>query len=410
MDDRSETPPPSLAFVFLTFLRVGSVAFGGFMSLVSVVESVIVDRRRLLDHNDMLDGISLANLMPGPLAVNVVAYVGYRLRGGGGALAAVTGVLLPSFLLVLLLTDLYFRYGELEALTAVFAGFTPAVAAVIAAVVWRMAQKTLVNHIARLLAAGSLGALLLVPAEHKLAATFCIMFACGLIGLIWCDRPPAGAARPQPKPLPKVRMTLSVLAIGTLATLSVVPLDLEPDGLTRIGLTFSGLSVMLFGGGYVMIPMIQEVVVDQYGWLEPQQFIDGIALGQVTPGPILISATFIGHAVAGFAGALVATIAIFFPPALLLVTASHGLDAIKHSPRIAAAMRGIRCAVIAMILTATWSVFSSAVPQGLADPAQFGFAAFVFAASLLAQLRYRIDVIWVIPVAGLAGYLWSLAA
>lgn len=397
-----------LAGIFLLFLRIGSVAFGGFMALVSVIETEVVERRKLLEQEDMLDGISLANLMPGPLAVNVVAYVGYRLKGWRGALAAATGVLLPSFLLLLLLTDLYFRYGELDALGAVFAGITPAIAAVITSVAWRMGKKNLTGTAQRLLALASAAILLAIPREAKLVTTFAIIGSFAVIGLLLFREDPQGTnygSSPVRGGLPVARMAITVGLLATLAVTSTLPLGIDPNGLPRLGLTFGGLSVMLFGGGFVMIPMIQDVVVTQYGWLGEQQFIDGIALGQVTPGPILISATFIGQAVAGLAGALVATISIFAPPAILMVTASEGLEVIKGSPRVGAALRGIRCGVIGMILTAAWVVLRSTVPAGLSDPAQLITAAVIFAGSLLALVRWKLDVVWVIPAAGLLGFL-----
>lgn len=397
-----------LAGIFLLFLRIGSVAFGGFMALVSVIETEVVERRKLLKQEDMLDGISLANLMPGPLAVNVVAYVGYRLKGWRGALAAATGVLLPSFLLLLLLTDLYFRYGELDALGAVFAGITPAIAAVITSVAWRMGKKNLTATAQRLLALASAAILLAIPREAKLVTTFAIIGGFAVIGLLLFREDPQGTnkgSRPARGGLPVARMAITVGLLATLAVTSALPLGIDPNGLPRLGLTFGGLSVMLFGGGFVMIPMIQDVVVSQYGWMGEQQFIDGIALGQVTPGPILISATFIGQAVAGLAGALVATISIFAPPAILMVTASEGLEVIKGSPRVGAALRGIRCGVIGMILTAAWVVLRSTVPEGLSDPTQLITAAVIFAGSLLALVRWKLDVVWVIPAAGLLGFL-----
>jgi len=128
-NDKAGEERVSLWFLFWTFLKIGSIAFGGFMALVSVVENTIVRRRGLLEHKEMLDGISLANLLPGPMAVNVVAFVGYRLRGPAGALATASGVLLPTFVLILILSHLYFTYGHIAALGNVFRGLIPAVAA-----------------------------------------------------------------------------------------------------------------------------------------------------------------------------------------------------------------------------------------------------------------------------------------
>jgi len=122
---------PSLWSLFLSFLRIGSTAFGGFMALISVVQNEIVERKKLLTQSEMLDGISLATILPGPVAVNVVAYVGYKLRGGLGALVSAVGVILPAFILIVALSAAYFRWGQIPAVNKLFLGFIPAVTAVI---------------------------------------------------------------------------------------------------------------------------------------------------------------------------------------------------------------------------------------------------------------------------------------
>src|SRR4029077_3534482 len=130
---------PSLLSLFLSFLRIGCTAFGGFMALISVVQTDMVERRKLLAPADMLDGISLATILPGPVAVNVVAYVGYRLRGGAGALVSATGVILPAFVLVVALSAAYFHWGQIPAVNKLFLGFIPAVTAVVINAAWGMA-------------------------------------------------------------------------------------------------------------------------------------------------------------------------------------------------------------------------------------------------------------------------------
>lgn len=154
---------------------------------------------------------------------------------------------------------------------------------------------------------------------------------------------------------------------------------------------------MLFGGGYVFIPMIQEIVVNNYHWVTQTQFSNAIAMGQITPGPILISAAFIGYVVKGFLGAIVATVGIFFPPALLMVTLSDVLETIKSSVTIQAALKGIRPAVIGMIFFAAIVVAQTAQIHWLSLA--------IFIGAIVAILRFKIDVVLIIPVAGLFGLL-----
>ena len=143
-------------------------------------------------------------------------------------------------------------------------------------------------------------------------------------------------------------------------TLAVPFLTIDPGLMLKLFLVFASMSVMLFGGGYVFIPLIQEIVVDGHGWVTTQEFIDAIAMGQITPGPILVSAAFIGLKVAGFTGAVVATVGIYLPPALLMVASTRALEFIKKSQAIRAALRGIRPAVVGMIAAAAFTVGGTA--------------------------------------------------
>ncbi|MDR9436230.1 MAG: chromate efflux transporter [Thiohalophilus sp.] len=398
----------SLAFLFWTFLKIGSVAFGGFMALISVVETIIVQRHKLLQHKEMLDGISLANLLPGPMAVNVVAFVGYRLRGPLGALVSATAVILPSFFLLLALSYLYFNYGQVPGVQKAFQGFIPAVAAIVLSVVWRMGQKTITGLPELVLAAIAATVMFLTPNEYKVYAPITLIALFALIGhRLFINKvgDNAGSETPgRPVSLKKLGITLALL--GSLVALWFVPLPLERDSLLLLTLTFASMSLILFGGGFVFIPIIGSIVVLDYSWVTQQEFTDGIAMGQITPGPILISATFIGYKVADFTGALLATIAIFTPPAILMVTASQALDFIQRSRVTRAAMRGIHCGVIGMILVAAYVILKPALPTAELDVASIWPTALIFIASLIALLRFKLDVVWIIPAAGLFGYLF----
>jgi chromate transporter len=166
---------------------------------------------------------------------------------------------------------------------------------------------------------------------------------------------------------------------------------------SKLFVTFSGMSLMLFGGGFVFIPLIQEVVVDGYHWVTQIEFTTAIALGQVTPGPILISATFIGYKMNGVIGAFIATFSIFFPPALLMITVSKALDYVKHSPTIQAIMHGVRAVVIGLIFAAGIVVMQTAPISWVSGV--------IFIATLVALIRYKVDVVWIIPATGLFSYL-----
>jgi chromate transporter len=384
--------------LFWTFLKIGSTAFGGFMALISVVQNYLVDRKKLLSDDEILDGISLATILPGPVAVNVVAYAGYRINGTIGAVICATAVILPSFLLILLLSHLYFTWGEMPAVNNIFKGFIPAVAAIIITATLNMGKKTLKGKSEYLIA---LFALLFLTLVGGFYSTMAIIICSGLTGLLLFRKRSGIDNNTTVKSVAvkKYALPKSVLAFITLPLAAMaLPLVNAGSAITvNLFITFAGMSVLLFGGGFVFIPMIQEIVVDTYGWVTNKEFIDGIALGQITPGPILISATFIGYKMAGVLGATAATIGIFLPPALLMLICAHFLDNLKKSARINAALTGIRCGVIGMIAAAAIVVLQSAEQNWISIA--------ILITALLALIKFKIEVAWIIPVSGLIGFL-----
>lgn len=404
--DRSLQQPVSLWFLFRTFLAIGSIAFGGFMALISVIENRIVRRHALLEHKEMLDAISLANLLPGPQAVNVVAFIGYRLRGPLGAMVCAIAVLVPTFFMVLGLSYLYFKYGEIAPVQKIFQGFIPAVSAIVLSVAWRLGKKTVQGWRELALVILAFSGLLLVPLLYKLYTTLAIVAGFGLAGyFLFRQQQAPVAAQVSQRPFSTIRFAIVMLFLAALVILWFLPLPLQHNSLLFLTLTFASMSLILFGGGYVFIPIIGSVVVLQLGWVTQQEFTDGIAMGQITPGPILISAAFIGYKLYGFWGALLSTIAIFAPPAILMVTASHALSYIQNSRVMRAAMHGIHCGVIGMIGVAALVLLKAGFP---AWPFAFSAAwpsVVILLASLYALIRHNLDVLWIILAAGALGYL-----
>ena len=395
----------SLWFIFWTFLKIGSIAFGGFMSLISFVETIVVKRYKLISHEEMLDAISLANLLPGPQAVNVVAFVGYRLRGAVGAVVATTSIILPSFFLVLALSYFYFQYGDIPALQKAFQGFVPAIAAIVLSVVWRMGKKLITGKKEVALLLLSLFIMIATPLEYRIYAPIAIIaLSAGLGYVFFFDKNTISTDKQFVKfPVNKIIVPVSLLSV--LFVLWFIPLPFENNSLLMLALTFASMSLVLFGGGYVFIPIIGSIVVLQYGWVTQQEFTDGIAMGQITPGPILISATFIGFKVAGLSGALLSTIAIFGPPAILMITATKVLDFIKQSPLTQAAIRGVHCGVIGLILVAAFVILNTAIPAWPFEIKSIVPTLAIFVAAMIALMKFKLDVVWIIPSAGLLGYL-----
>lgn len=388
-----------LISLFLALLKIGSTSFGGFMSLISAVQNYAVERKNLLSHEEMLDAISLATILPGPVAVNVVAYVGFRVRGFKGALVSAVGVILPSFLLIVGLSTVYFRAGHIPAVGRFLLGFIPAVAAIIIVAAWNMGSKAITGIREATLAFGAAAILLGVGG---FAATLAIIVSSGLAGLLLF---PVRRQEPRQEHMPAElnkgrpgtpRISNSVAA-NPLSGAPVLGLSATAAPLLKLLTIFGSMSLLLFGGGYVFIPLMQHIVVDGHQWVTRQEFVDAIALGQVTPGPILISAAFIGYKVGGIIGAAAATVGIFTPPILVMLACARVLDRINKSLRIKAALRGVRPAVVGMIAAAGFSVAQTAPLNGI--------SIMIFMTSLIALLILKIETAWIVPVAGIAGLL-----
>ena len=385
-------PPVSLATLFWVFFKIACTSFGGFMAMISVVENEVVTRRKLMAVTDMLDGISLASILPGPVAVNLVVYVGYRLRGGMGALISALGAVLPAFTFIVLLSIAYFQWGQVPAINKLFMGFIPAVTAIIVSTAWNMGCKAVTGWREGVLALASAATLLGIGGFYS---TLAIILVAGVFGW-WWFREAKETASANPVPPSKHGMGTNWMFLQSSPMVAPF-LSIDPSLTVKLFLVFAGMSVMLFGGGYVFIPLIQKIVVDGHGWVTNQEFIDSIAMSQITPGPILVSAAFIGLKVAGFAGAIAATLGIFLPPALLMVGSTRVLGYIKQSQTIRAAMRGIRSTVVGMIAAAAFTVGATA--------AQHWVSVMIFTVALLALMRLQVQVVWVIPAAGLTGLM-----
>ena len=402
---------PGLSYLFFKFLKIGSTAFGGFMALISIVQKELVEKKKTIKDEDILDGISLATVLPGPIAVNVITFIGHRLRGVKGGLISMLAVVLPSFFLILGLSVLYYKYGDITQFQKFFDGVLPAVAAIILAVSINMTRKNIRDYKQYILAAL---AFIFVGFIGGFYITLILVLLGGIAGII-LFRPAIQTENKQKaeeisfneilrKEIRENRFWFSALLFFIIVIISTtfIPRDLLTERfylLSKLFSTLSLVSVTLFGGGYVFIPMLQELVVTNLGWLTDQEFIDGIAMGQITPGPIMISATFIGYKVAGIPGAIVATIAMFLPPGILIMICSRFIDYFKNSTVLKSVFKGIHPVVIGMIFAACFIIIQSMPHEWL--------QLIIFVLSFILTFWLKVDLLIVIPVAGLAGILFG---
>ncbi len=386
----------SLSYIFFTFIKLGATAFGGYMSLVAIVQKQLVEVDKKLKEEDLLDGISLTSVLPGPVAVNTIAYVGYQLRGVPGAIAAFAGIILPSFFLVIFLSWLYFSYGNIPAVKNVFSGITPAITALIVTVAIGMTRKTI--KLSAQWTICLLAALLLIFVGG-FAVTFLLIIVSGVAGA-FLFRQSAEQALPGDEKIHFENKQLVMSGVVLLLLLCTLLWGGQYPGAPKdvqILSTFSGISLTLFGGGYVVIPALHELFVENLNWLTSAEFADGIAIGQITPGPIFVTATFIGYKVAGVLGAFLATVAIFTPPAVLTVLLSRFVKILNQSSVVKAAMKGVRTAVIGMIFASAITIGQTITPSVV--------SAIIFAAIFIISLKYTISPVYLIIASGVAGFI-----
>lgn len=395
----------TLSFLFLSFLKIGATSWGGFMALISVIQKELIEKKEVIKDKIIFDGISLAMVLPGPIAFNVVVYIGYYLKGVKGAIVSMLGILLPSFIFMLILSYLYIEYGQLPELENFFKGVLPAVVAIIVSVAINMARKNIKDAKQVVICVLAIGALLLVK---SIFITFIIIVGGALLGYILYhntieEKEKENLTTKKTKNVKPLIYSfvviVSFIVLAWLLTFFLPPTAVEELSVQKeLMLTLSTISVTLFGGGYVIIPIMQEIIVNGLQWLSEKEFIDAIAMGQLTPGPIFISATFIGFKVGGFMGAVTATLAIFIPPGIIMIIFSEFFSQIRNSKFIRAAFKGLRPAVIGMIFTAAFTI-----SMGISFS---WFALAVFLIVLIASLKFKIDVVYLIPLSGITGLLF----
>jgi chromate transporter len=362
------------------FARIGAIGFGGGMAVVALMEQELVRKRKLLSLDEFLHGVGLGQML-GSFAVNAAAFTGYRLAGMAGFLVSAVSFLAPSIVLVIVLSALYFRYHAVPALQSAVTGLGPVVVALIVSAAWNIGKRALDTWAKRAIAAGALALSLL----HVNAAW--ILLASGVAGFFLPPRRSGGQAggggtASDAAPLIALAAPMAAVTAGTLAHLATV--------FFRIGLIF-------FGGGFVLLPVLHDHLVTRLGWLSPREFIDGVAISQLTPGPIAVLATFAGYHLAGLAGALVATAALFLPGMLWMLFLSRQYELRRDQPLAQRFLSGINPAVTGLVLSAAILLGRGSMTAWTHWAA--GAAAFVL------LVKWRLHPAFVLAAAALAGWL-----
>jgi len=330
--------------LFLSFFRLGLTAFGG-PAMIAEIRKLSVGKKEWLSEASFRDGVSLCQIIPGATAMQAAAYVGLRSRGIGGAAASFIGFGLPACLYMLILSALYARAHALPAIVSVFSGLQVVVVAIVAHAAFTFGKTWLKDWKGVLIALAAA-----VMFGFGINPIGVIMFA-GLCGLgLHYRQPVQGAAASDGRN----SYSLKPLAWILLVAASVfILLFLFERRLFDLAFVMTKVDLFAFGGGFSSVPLMFDEVVHVRGWMDGLTFLDGIALGQITPGPIVITATFVGYLQSGLMGAIIATIAIFLPSFLIVVVMVPYYDRLRSSPSFNHALRGILFSFVGLLLSVT---------------------------------------------------------
>ncbi len=356
------------------FLKLGIIGFGGPAAHIAMMEDEVVRKRVWLTRDQFMDLLGAVNLIPGPNSTEMAIHIGLLRAGGWGAVIAGSCFILPAFLIVLALAMGYASYGSTPQASAFLYGLKPVIVAIIAVATIRFGQTSLKTK-----TLFTLGALAFGLGVWGIVDQLIILIGAGLAMLIVS------------------RATLdkgTVLLIGLPSTLAQVT---NLATLPQIAVVFLRIGATLFGSGYLLVAYLEQEVVINNSWLTPKQLFDAIAVGQFTPGPVLTTATFVGYLIQGTPGAIVATVAIFFPSFIFVVASGFFINRLRNSPAASAFIKGVNAAVVGLIGATLISLGRSA----MIDP----ITIIVCLAAFIILIRFKIDSMWLIAAGGTLGLL-----
>jgi chromate transporter len=390
MSQPSPTPDPSLAEIALAFLKLGTIAFGGPAAHLAMMEEEFVHRRKWITEEQFLDRLATANLIPGPSSTEVAIFIGHLKRGWRGLIVAGVCFIVPAALIVSAIACAYVRFGSLPRAQGVLYAIKPVVVAIVIQALGRLSRTAVRTPLLAVIAVFAAGITLLgvSPVLVLVLAGALSAAALGMKGRL------LGASVfswPKLFASTTVRATLSCAAILTATAVAA------PIGLLRLFLSFLKVGSVVFGSGYVLLAFLQSEFVEHSHWLTYPQLLDAVAVGQFTPGPVFTTATFIGYVVAGWKGAIVATLGIFLPGFVLVALSGPMIPRLRQSPVFAAALDGVVAGSLALMAVVTWQL-------GKASVVDWTTLA-ILGAALIALLRFRVNSAWLIAAAAVVGWM-----
>jgi chromate transporter len=440
-------PPASLREAFLYWLKLGFVSFGGPAGQISMMHTELVERRRWISEHRFLHALNYTMVLPGPEAQQLATYIGWLMHGTLGGIMAGVLFVLPSLAILIALTWIYLAWGDVPVVAGVLYGIKPAVTAIVVFAAYRIGSRALRNGVLWAIATAAFVAIFALHVPFPW-----IVLAAGAIGLLGGRIAPGkfraggghGASDKSFGPAliddhtavpdwarftwhSAIAHVVVGLAIWTLLEGALYLTWGWQGPLTQMGWFFTKAALVTFGGAYAVLPYVYQGGVEHYGWLTGTQMIDGLALGETTPGPLIMVVAFVGFvggwvkaifgadslALAGIAGATVATVFTFLPSFIFILVGGPAVEATRHDVKFTAPLTGITAAVVGVVINLAvffaWHVLWPEATE--ADPFMGRFEWFsllITVAALIALWRYKVGIIPVIGASACAGLVWSL--
>jgi chromate transporter len=402
-DDDSVETQPSLSVKLMElaqlFFKLGLIGFGGPQAHIAMINDEAVVRKGWFTQEEFLAGVAICEMLPGPASTQMGIYTGYLRAGQLGALVAGVCFILPAFVIVLTLSWAYFRFQGIPQIQDLFLGVTPVVMAIIFGFCWKLAKRAITD------VKGVAIAIVVLLATWLLQVNVLLQFLlAGIVGvIIYTPSNLTGALVPL---LPIMRMlplTLATVSADTLALSSFWGVERIQEYFWTLTLFFLQVGSFIFGGGLVIIPLLESEVVNQFHWLTRSEFLDGVAIGEFTPGPVVITAAFVGYKVAGALGALISAIAIFTPSFVFIMAAAPLLLRIRQNPGIRSFLKGVTPAVLGAIAAAAIPLAQTAIIQ---DTLGRSILAVIIAIlTLVALIRFQRPTWQLVPAGAIIGLI-----
>jgi len=372
---------PPLQEVALYFLRLGVVAFGGPAAHIAMMREDLVRRRRWVTDDEFLDLLGITNLIPGPNSTEMAIHLGYTRAGAWGLVLGGVCFIVPAMAIVLSLAWAYVRWGSLPVATSLLYGVKPVIIAIVVQAMWGLARTAVRGPL--LAAAFVAAAALALAGVHELV----VLFGAGALAALLAARSRAAAG--------VITLLVSATPLRALAAAAVAGSGVALGTMTLI---FLKIGAVLYGSGYVLLAFLRRDFVERLGWLTDRQLLDAVAVGQVTPGPVFTTATFIGFVLAGVPGAVLATVAIFLPSFVLVAVSRPWLPRLRGARRAAAFLDGVNVAALGLMAAVAWQLGRAAIVDVLTLVLALGSAALL--------VTTRVNSVWLIAAGGALGIAW----